>query len=93
MALAALVGAAAGSFVNVCAIRWPEGGSVVSPPSRCTACGEAIAWFRNVPVVGYLIARGRCSPGTGKPMPGPKGLAVLVPARQAYSHSASVGRR
>ena len=61
VALAALAGAAAGSFVNVCAMRWPAGQSVVSPPSRCTSCGVRIRWFENLPVAGYLFVRGRCS--------------------------------
>lgn len=61
VALAAVAGAAAGSFVNVCAIRWPADLSVVSPPSRCTGCGATVRWFENLPVVGYLLVRGRCS--------------------------------
>ena len=61
VALAALAGAAAGSFVNVCAIRWPADESVMLPPSRCTSCGARIRWFENVPVLGYLLVRGRCS--------------------------------
>lgn len=61
VALAALAGAAAGSFVNVCAMRWPADQSVVSPPSRCTGCGTRVRRFENVPVVGYLLVRGRCS--------------------------------
>ena len=61
VALAALAGAAAGSFVNVCAVRWPADRSVVSPPSRCTGCGSTVRWFENIPVAGYLLVRGRCS--------------------------------
>ena len=61
VALGALAGAAAGSFVNVCAMRWPAGRSVISPPSRCTGCRARIRWFENVPVAGYLLVGGRCS--------------------------------
>ncbi len=61
VALAALAGAAAGSFVNVCTIRWPADQTVVSPPSRCMGCGTRVRWFENVPVAGYLLVRGRCS--------------------------------
>ncbi|HEX5724922.1 MAG TPA: prepilin peptidase [Longimicrobiaceae bacterium] len=57
---AVLVGASAGSFLNVCIYRWPAGESVVSPPSRCPACGAAIRWYDNVPVLGWLWLRGRC---------------------------------
>lgn len=61
VALAAVAGAAAGSFVNVCAMRWPAGQSVMSPPSRCASCGARVRWRENVPVLGYLFVRGRCS--------------------------------
>lgn len=57
---AALVGAAVGSFLNVCVYRLPEGESVVSPRSRCPECGTRIAWHDNVPVLGWVLLRGRC---------------------------------
>jgi leader peptidase (prepilin peptidase) / N-methyltransferase len=57
---AAVVGACVGSFLNVCVYRWPEGQSVVSPPSACPACGARIRWYDNVPVLGWLWLRGRC---------------------------------
>jgi leader peptidase (prepilin peptidase)/N-methyltransferase len=60
-ALAFLVGASIGSFLNVCIGRWPAGESVVRPRSRCPACGHQIAWHENVPVLGWLLLRGRCS--------------------------------
>ncbi|MBW3573215.1 MAG: prepilin peptidase [Gemmatimonadetes bacterium] len=60
MAWAGLVGAAVGSFLNVCVYRWPADLSVVSPPSRCGACETPIRWHDNVPVVGWLWLRGRC---------------------------------
>jgi len=63
---AAVLGAAIGSFLNVCIWRLPEGESVVSPRSRCPECGTAIGWRDNVPVVSYLLLRGRCRGcGTG----------------------------
>lgn len=61
VALAALAGAAAGWWLNVCAMRWSAGRSVVIPPSRCSDCGAPIRWFENVPVLGYLFVRGRCA--------------------------------
>lgn len=65
-AYATLLGAAIGSFLNVCICRLPEGESVVSPRSRCPECGAAIGWRDNVPVVSYLLLRGRCRGcGTG----------------------------
>lgn len=56
----ALVGAAVGSFLNVCIYRWPAGLSVVRPRSRCGGCGETISWYDNIPVVSWVILRGRC---------------------------------
>ena len=58
--LVALLGLAAGSFLNVCIHRLPRGASVVDPPSHCPACGRRIRWFDNVPIAGYLLLRGRC---------------------------------
>jgi leader peptidase (prepilin peptidase)/N-methyltransferase len=55
-----LVGAALGSFLNVCLYRWPAGESVIRPRSRCPGCGKGIAWYDNVPIVGWLVLRGRC---------------------------------
>ena len=49
-----------GSFLNVCILRWPKEESVVRPPSRCPGCGKGIAWYDNVPVLSWLILRGRC---------------------------------
>lgn len=57
---AALVGAAMGSFLNVCIYRLPERESVVRPRSRCPECGAAIRWHDNVPVLSWVLLRGRC---------------------------------
>jgi len=58
--LVGAIGLAIGSFLNVCIGRLPAGESVVSPGSRCPSCRVAIAWYDNVPVVSYLVLRGRC---------------------------------
>ncbi len=55
-----LVGLCIGSFLNVCIYRLPAGKSIVSPGSHCMACQAPIAWYDNVPVLSYLILRGRC---------------------------------
>lgn len=56
-----LVGASIGSFLNVCVARWPAGESVVAPRSRCPSCGRGIRWHENVPVLSWLLLRGRCA--------------------------------
>jgi len=56
-----LVGASFGSFLNVCIGRWPEGLSVVKPRSRCPKCGHQIKASENIPILSWLILRGRCS--------------------------------
>ncbi len=55
-----IFGAVIGSFLNVCICRLPEGRSVVSPPSACPSCGAGIRWYDNVPILSYLVLRGRC---------------------------------
>ena len=56
----ALLGLAIGSFLNVVIWRVPRGESVVSPPSACPRCGNAIAARDNVPVLSWLLLGGRC---------------------------------
>jgi leader peptidase (prepilin peptidase)/N-methyltransferase len=57
---------AIGSFLNVVAARVPVNRSVVSPASACMQCGTEIAWYDNIPVVSWLLLRGRCRTcGTG----------------------------
>jgi leader peptidase (prepilin peptidase)/N-methyltransferase len=53
-------GLALGSFLNVVAARVPLRRSVVRPGSSCMSCGERIAWYDNVPVLSWLLLRGRC---------------------------------
>ena len=61
LAAAALApGLALGSFLNVVAARVPAGRSVVSPGSACMSCSAPIAWYDNLPIVSYVLLRGRC---------------------------------
>ena len=60
VAVAGIFGAFVGSFLNVCIHRLPRNESVVHPPSRCYACGARVRWYDNLPVIGYLVLRGRC---------------------------------
>ncbi|WP_412162453.1 prepilin peptidase [Curtobacterium flaccumfaciens] len=58
--LAAMFGLLIGSFLNVVVHRVPAGQSVVSPPSACPTCGHTIRRRDNVPVLSWLVLRGRC---------------------------------
>jgi leader peptidase (prepilin peptidase)/N-methyltransferase len=60
VALATVLGAAIGSFLNVVAYRLPRRESLIHPPSRCPGCGAAIRPQDNIPVLGWLMLRGRC---------------------------------
>ena len=60
MIFAFALGAAMGSFGNVLIHRLPLGQSIVSPGSRCPACGRSIRWFDNIPILSYLFLRARC---------------------------------
>ncbi len=59
-------GAVVGSFLNVCIYRLPADRSVVSPPSSCPSCGKRLRAAELVPVISFLLQRGRCKGcGTG----------------------------
>jgi leader peptidase (prepilin peptidase)/N-methyltransferase len=59
-ALAFVPGLAIGSFLNVVAARIPARISIVAPRSSCPTCSKEIAWYDNVPIVSYLLLRGKC---------------------------------
>jgi leader peptidase (prepilin peptidase)/N-methyltransferase len=58
--LAVVPGLAVGSFLNVVAARLPERRSIIHPRSACGSCATTIAWYDNVPVISYVLLRGRC---------------------------------
>jgi leader peptidase (prepilin peptidase)/N-methyltransferase len=60
IAIALVLGAVVGSFLNVVVVRLPRGQSVVRPPSHCGTCGKPIRWFDNIPLLSFLWLRGRC---------------------------------
>lgn len=55
-----LLGLCLGSFLNVCIYRLPNSKSVIFPRSFCPACNNAISWYDNIPLLSYLILKGKC---------------------------------
>lgn len=64
----ALLGAAVGSFVNVCIDRLPVGQSLLEPPSHCPACKRQLASWELIPVLSFFLLKGRCR-SCGSPIP------------------------
>jgi leader peptidase (prepilin peptidase)/N-methyltransferase len=58
--LAGIFGLIVGSFLNVCVYRLPRRESVAFPSSRCTSCERRLSWYENLPVVSWVVLRGRC---------------------------------
>lgn len=56
-----ILGSVVGSFLNVCIYRIPAGVSIVFPPSRCGGCSSPLKWYHNVPILSYLVLRGKCA--------------------------------
>lgn len=79
LAALALGGLAAGSFLNVVIHRLPRGESIVWPPSHCPRCGRRLGARELVPVLSFLVQRGRCR-GCGEPIPWRYPLVELVTA-------------
>ena len=55
-----LMGLCVGSFLNVCIHRLPRGESIIKPGSHCGVCEKPIAWHDNIPLVSFILLRGRC---------------------------------
>lgn len=58
-----------GSFLNVVLFRFETGETVVSGRSRCNACRQTIAWYDNIPLLSFILLRGKCR-GCGSPISG-----------------------
>ena len=56
----AALGLAFGSFLNVCLSRWPAEESIVQPRSHCRQCSHILSWWENLPLLSWLVLRGRC---------------------------------
>ena len=55
-----IFGTIIGSFLNICIYRIPKNLSIVSPGSSCPSCSHAIPFYYNVPIISYLMLKGRC---------------------------------
>jgi leader peptidase (prepilin peptidase)/N-methyltransferase len=90
--LVLLFGLLIGSFLNVVIHRVPRGESIVSPGSRCPGCGNDIAWYDNIPVLSWLVLRGRCR-NCGEPIswryPAVELLTALLFAAIAWQFGAT----
>jgi leader peptidase (prepilin peptidase)/N-methyltransferase len=78
LAFCVLMGLAIGSFLNVCISRIPLDESIVHPRSRCPQCRKPIAGYDNIPVLSYVLLRGRCR-NCGK------GISVRYPLTEALT--------
>lgn len=58
--IAFLLGAIFGSFMNVLIYRLPRGLSIITPASRCPICKTTIKFYDNIPIIGYILLKGRC---------------------------------
>jgi leader peptidase (prepilin peptidase)/N-methyltransferase len=55
-----IFGLLVGSFLNVCIVRLPRSRSIVNPPSHCPRCKERIKFYDNIPLISFLLLRGKC---------------------------------
>lgn len=55
-----LFGLIVGSFLNVCIVRLPRGRSIANPPSHCPRCRTPIRFYDNIPIISFLVLRGKC---------------------------------
>ena len=58
--IALIFGLPVGSFLNVCIYRLPRSKSIVNPPSHCPQCDKKIEWYDNIPLISYILLKGKC---------------------------------
>ena len=56
-----IIGLCIGSFLNVVIVRLPKKESIISPGSKCPKCGHRLRWWENIPLISFIILKGRCS--------------------------------
>ncbi len=56
-----VVGLCIGSFLNVVIVRLPNRESIVFPASKCPNCGYKLRWWENIPLISFILLRGKCS--------------------------------
>lgn len=61
-----VLGAAVGSFLNVCIFRIPENTSIIKPGSRCPHCLIPLRLYDNIPIISFILLRGKCRDCGGK---------------------------
>jgi leader peptidase (prepilin peptidase)/N-methyltransferase len=91
---AGVLGAVFGSFLNVVAFRLPRHESLVKPRSRCPSCGAHVRPWDNVPVLSWLLLRGRCrdcSAAISPRYPLVEGVTALLCAGAVLTHSSAAG--
>jgi leader peptidase (prepilin peptidase)/N-methyltransferase len=78
-AVVLVFGLIVGSFLNVCIVRLPRGGSIITPPSHCPRCRSGIRFYDNIPIISFLILRGKCR-NCGEPISWRYPLVELINA-------------
>lgn len=58
--IAFIFGLHGGSFLNVCIYRLPKSESIINPPSHCPKCNKKIRWYDNIPLISYIVLKGKC---------------------------------
>lgn len=94
LAFTGVIGAMFGSFLNVVAYRVPRKESLVRPRSRCPACGEPIKPYDNIPVLSWILLRGRCrscSVAISARYPLMETLTALLCIGAVLSHNSAAG--
>jgi leader peptidase (prepilin peptidase) / N-methyltransferase len=94
LTFAGVLGAIFGSFLNVVAYRLPRHESLIAPPSHCPSCGAPVKPYDNVPVLSWLVLRGRCrscSAPISARYPLVEALTAALCVGAVLAHSSAIG--